>query len=113
MGRLRGIASVQTTKGVSVNTSISPSLVRRTSRKPSRVSGTIEPLERRTLMSGTWSTVNTDTSGLGIIDMAADKAGNVYAIGINKNHYATIRKEAAGQWTTPAVTTSSTTEYNS
>ena len=65
----------------------------------------VEPLENRRLMSGNWSTVHSDANGAGIQAMAADKAGNVYAISIENNSDGStvptlIEKTAVGQWMT-------------
>jgi hypothetical protein len=40
----------------------------------------IESLERRTLMSGAWTTVINDATQLEVDAMAADKTGNIYAV---------------------------------
>jgi hypothetical protein len=63
----------------------------------------IEPLERRALLSATWSTVDSDPAGQSISGMAADKAGNVYAVGADIDGNATLRQESGGHWTTVLV----------
>jgi hypothetical protein len=60
----------------------------------------IEPLERRTLLSGTWTTVDTvpapDSQNYHVSAMAADSAGNVYAAGPWGSNGFLIREKLAG-----------------
>ena len=74
----------------------STSQVRRISRKPSRGPCRVEALERRTLLSASWSTIDSDPSSGRNRGMAADHAGNVYAAGSAANGYALIKEKANG-----------------
>ncbi len=44
---------------------------------PASRANLLEPLERRTLLSAAWSTVDRDPNGLYLWNMTADKTGNV------------------------------------
>jgi hypothetical protein len=83
--------------------------------KQSRKAGSlalIHSLESRRLMSG-WTTVNTDASSYGLWDMAADHAGNVYAIGADNSNNANLRQESGGVWSTAlTVTDGGATSFN-
>ena len=91
----------------------STSQVRRTFRKASRGPCRVEALEGRTLMSGTWSTVDTVPAYL-VKSMAADASGDVYAVGYGSAGNWILREKPAGSpdvmgsWNTVATTVSGT-----
>src|SRR6476469_2201953 len=60
----------------------------------------IESLEHRRLLSGNWTTVDSDPNGSAINGLAADRTGKVYSVGSDVAGNATLREESAGQWTT-------------
>lgn len=77
-------------------------------KKPSKSSrrASAEPLESRTLLSLTWSTDYSNTDAKTIIrGMAADKAGDVYAVGqASPNNTPVVRERTPdGTWTTLAT----------
>lgn len=66
-----------------------------------RRANSVEPLESRVLLSGTWSTVDSlplASSSDGVLAMAADSAGNVYAIG-SYNGASVLREKPSGSGT--------------
>src|SRR6476661_6448036 len=69
---------------------------------PASRANLLEPLERRTLLSAAWSTVDRNPNGLYLWNMTADKAGNVYLVGSGFDGGETLEKKASGSsdWTT-------------
>jgi hypothetical protein len=81
----------------------------RNSRQACRERASFETLENRTLMSATWGTDDTVPNSGDINGMVADRAGNIYAVGIDGNtNNGLIREKAAGSttWTTIFAPTS-------
>lgn len=71
-------------------------------RSRSRSYPLVQRLEDRRLLSGSWATVDTDPTSYGLWGMAADKFGNVYAIGSDAadDYNDVLREETNGVWST-------------
>lgn len=79
-----------------------------TTKSRSRSLPLVQPLERRRLLSGSWTTVDTDPTSYNLEAMAADNIGNVYALGIDNNNIDHLRQETGGVWSTVTVASAAT-----
>jgi hypothetical protein len=74
----------------------------------------IELLERRTLMSGAWTTVNNDATELEVDAMAADRVGNIYAVAWPSANAMAVLKSSNGGATWNVIAQGSpSTSFNS